>query len=357
MEKTKKDSLNHFAGALLGGALGDALGLPVHTLSNREIIQEYGQDGITELKLGKDGLARITNDTQLTLFTAEGLIRDACRRAKKEGERDLRETTPLIYRAYLRWLYTQGLSTSNWGKADYDGWLVNTKALYTDSDFSTTSVTTLGSGVMGTFVKPINTSTTCGAVVRVAPVGLFAETAAEAFELGNWVGAITHGSPLAYYSSGAMSLLIYNITQGMSIMEASLDVLEELNKHEGAKACAQKIEEAIELYQTKFPSMQALTKLINGREAVATLAIGIYCALTYQDDLIKAIILAANHGGNSHSTAAVTGNIVGTYLGRDAIPQDWIEKLRLRKEIEIIAEDLHTRYSPSQEWAVKYPSW
>ena len=352
-----KNNINHFSGCLLGGALGDALGAPVETLTYKEITREYGHDGIEELQCNTRGVAEITNDTQLTLFTAEGLLRAKCRRNKKGITKDLRETTNVVFRAYLRWLYTQGLSTSNWSGSDYDGWLVRLKPLYANKEIETTCITTLGKGVKGRLSKPVNDSSTCGAVIRVAPVGLFSESREEAFELGNRIGAITHGNPLAYYSAGAMSLLIYNIIEGMDIMEATLDVIDELKKYEDTREIIDKLELAIDLHNTKQPYLRALKELGKGREAVETLAIGVYCSLTYQDDIISALRISVNHSGDSDSTGAVTGNIVGAYLGKDAIPDDWLSKLQLAKEIEQMAIDLNTRHCQEEDWFARYPGW
>lgn len=351
-----KNKIDHFAGCLLGGALGDALGAPVETYTYEQIIEEYGQDGILDLQCGIHGLAEITDDTQLTLFTAEGLLRAKCRRDKKGIKKDLRETTIVVFRAYLRWLYTQGLSTTHWNGRDYDGWLVGLKPLYASKEAGTTCITTLGTGIMGRLSKPINNSKTCGSVIRIAPVGLF-EAKEDVFELGSRIGAITHGNPSSYYSAGAMALLINNIIQGMSIMDGVLDVISELKRHNETWECIQKLEMAIDLYKTKSPSAQALSKLGSGREATETLALGVYSALCYPEDIIKALRLAVNHDGDSDSTGSVTGQIVGAYLGKKSIPLDWLEKLQLANEIEKMAEDLYTRHCEDDEWGVKYPSW
>lgn len=354
-----ENNLNKFAGCLLGGALGDALGAPVETLTYKQITREYGHDGITELQCNTRGVAEITNDTQLTLFTAEGLLRAKCRRDKQGLKNDLRETTYVIFRAYLRWLYTQGLSTSNWSKSDYDGWLVGVNKLYSyaNKDIETTTITSLGKGIAGRLSKPINNSSTCGAVIRVAPVGLFSETRDEAFELGKRVGAITHGNPLAYYSSGAFSLLIYNIIQGMTIKEATLDVITELGKYEEAQGCVDKLELAIELHDKKTPYLRAFKEMGSGRQAIESLAIGVFCALTYPKDIVKALGLSVNHSGDSDSTGSVTGNIVGASIGKEAIPKDWLNKLELAKEIEEMATDLTTRHCLKEDWTEKYPAW
>lgn len=62
-------------GSLLGGAVGDALGAPVEFMSLPEIKAKFGSRGIRESAPAYGRLGTITNDTQMTLFTAEGLLR------------------------------------------------------------------------------------------------------------------------------------------------------------------------------------------------------------------------------------------------------------------------------------------
>lgn len=351
-----KRNTDHFSGCLLGGALGDALGSPVELYTYEQIMNDFGEKGILELQCSGNERAQITDDTQLTLFTAEGLLRAKCRSEKKGLERNLRETTIVVFRAYLRWLYTQGLYTTNWKAEDYDGWLVGVKPLYVGKQASTISITTLGKGVMGRLSKPINNSKNSGGVIRVSPVGLF-ERRKDAFELGTRIGAITHGHPSSYYSAGAMALLIGNIVEGMSIVDGVLDVIGELKRHDKTKECIDGLEHAISLYKTQPGSREALAQLGTGREATQALAMGVYCALSFPDDIVKALRLAVNHEGDSGSVGSVTGNIVGAYLGKKAIPQEWLQNLQLAKEIEIMAEDIYTRHREEKEWALRYPSW
>lgn len=351
-----RGNIDKIAGCLLGGALGDALGAPVESYTYNQIIKEYGPDGICELQCGIHGKAEITDDTQMTLFTAEGLLRAECRAYRKEIKRNLSDTTMVVFRAYLRWLYTQGLSTSHWNGRDYDGWLVGVKQLYVNKEAGTTCITTLGKGMMGRIDRPINNSKTCGAIMRIAPVGLF-ESEEDVFELGCRIGAITHGHPSAYFSAGAMSLLIHNIIKGKDIVDAVSDVLEVLKGHEKTEECIEKIEMALELYKTESPSQESVKKIGYGWDATETLAIGIYCALCYPDDITKALVLAVNHDGDSDSTGSVTGNILGAYLGKSRIPETWLQKLQLTKEIETMAKDLCERHCTEEEWKFKYPGW
>ena len=66
-------SPDRFSGCLIGGAAGDALGYAVEFMWEKDIFARYGKNGITEYS-PEHGLARISDDTQMTLFTAAGLL-------------------------------------------------------------------------------------------------------------------------------------------------------------------------------------------------------------------------------------------------------------------------------------------
>ena len=83
--------LNKIKGSLVGGAVGDALGYAVEFMNENGIFSRYGKSGITRYT---DGFGRISDDTQMTLFTAAGLMK---------GADHLRQ----IARAYLDWYGTQ----------------------------------------------------------------------------------------------------------------------------------------------------------------------------------------------------------------------------------------------------------
>lgn len=69
------------------------------------------------------------------------------------------------------------------------------------------------------------------------------------------------------------------------------------------------------------------------------LAIAIYCSLRYKDDFSSGIIAAVNHDGDSDSTGAITGNILGALVGYDAIEEKWKQNLELADIILEMADD------------------
>jgi ADP-ribosyl-[dinitrogen reductase] hydrolase len=64
---------DHIAGCLLGRAVGDALGAPIEFLRLSEIRERFGLAGLTDYAPAYGKLGAITDDTQMTLFTAERL--------------------------------------------------------------------------------------------------------------------------------------------------------------------------------------------------------------------------------------------------------------------------------------------
>jgi ADP-ribosyl-[dinitrogen reductase] hydrolase len=91
---------DRFRGCLLGGAVGDALGAPVEFSSRTTILNQFGPSGIRDYAPAYGRKGAITDDTQMTLFTAEGFIRAAVRYAS----RGICNPVSVIHRAYLRWL-------------------------------------------------------------------------------------------------------------------------------------------------------------------------------------------------------------------------------------------------------------
>jgi ADP-ribosylglycohydrolase len=71
--------LARIRGCLLGGAVGDALGAPVEFLSLQEIRDKFGPAGIHDYARAYGRRGAIADDTQMTLFTAEGLLRATMR--------------------------------------------------------------------------------------------------------------------------------------------------------------------------------------------------------------------------------------------------------------------------------------
>lgn len=347
---TKKRTQEFFRGCLIGGAIGDALGWPVEFLSYNEIIKRFGEGGIKDLVVSSSGKAEITDDTQMTLFTAEGLLRAQT----KSMEKGSCHPPTVVYFAYQRWLHTQGYPKIKELDWIYDGWLVGVKELHARRAPGSTCIDALLSQQQGTINNSINSSKGCGGVMRSAPVGLFCPIES-VFDWAAEIAALTHGHPSGYLSAGALAYIVASIISGEDINTAVYHTLTVLSEYENHEECTHLLQQALDFSNRRIPDVDAITQLGQGWVGEEALAISIYCALKYQDDFRKAVIAAANHNGDSDSTASITGNILGAYLGLSYIPSDWLEKVELKEVLIQVADDLLIGYQGNQEWRERYP--
>ena len=100
-----------------------------------------------------------------------------------------------------------------------------------------------------------------------------------------------------------------------------------------------------------------------GWVAEEALAIGIYCALHYQKDFRQGVLAAVNISGDSDSTGAIAGNILGLLNGEGALPENWCRNLREYAIVSQAADDLYSEYESDPEghitenWWKKYPGY
>lgn len=350
-------------GCLIGGAVGDSLGAPVEFDSMDRIRRRFGPSGITEPAAAYGHRGAITDDTQMTLFTAEGLIR-AFVRIETKG---LCHPATVVDHAYARWLATQGEQCQRWEASKDDGWLIGVSGLHDRRAPGNTCLSAMRAKRMGTVDEPLNDSKGCGGVMRVAPAGLVARRydADKIFELGCDIAALTHGHPSGYLAAGALAEIISRICDG-DPLDAALDSadrrLQARPRHEetldalrGARALAA---------SGAPPSPEVIATLGQGWVAEEALAISVYCSLV-ADDFAHGVRLAVNHSGDSDSTGAITGTILGTLLGYNEIPPGWIHGLELAEVVLQLCWDMSAIYGTDDpleidrgdEWWDRYPGW
>ena len=114
---------------------------------------------------------------------------------------------------------------------------------------------------------------------------------------------------------------------------------------------------AVDLSENDRPDLENIHRIGEGWVAEETLGIAIYCALRHQDDFSAGVIAAVNHNGDSDSTGAVTGNILGALLGFDAIEDKWKTNLELIDVILEIADDLCHGCRMAEYSSYKDPDW
>jgi ADP-ribosylglycohydrolase len=347
-------------GCLLGGAVGDALGAPVEFLSLGEIRERYGPDGVTDLVAGEYGRGAVTDDTQMTLFTAEGLIRASVR-----ADRGICHAPSVVYRAYLRWLDTQQLPAP---PPRPSGWLAGQAWLYARRAPGNACLSGLSAGWMGTPERPQNPdSKGCGAVMRSAPFGLDpAVNADSAFGLAVECATQTHGHPSGYLAAGALAAIIRQLLDERALPHAVDATLDLLAGERGSEEVTAALRGAVAAARHGSPDPREVERLGGGWVAEEALAIGVYGALAHPDpgEVRRALLLAVNHSGDSDSTGSICGNLLGAWHGEAALPPDWVAAVEGRGTILELADDLcaehtqraqlHGDYGPHTGWDRRY---
>jgi len=339
-------SLSRFRGCLLGGAAGDTLGYSVEFLNREQIEERYGKDGILGYDLTND-IAIISDDTQMTLFTANGLLLGKTRMAMRG------EAAPYagyLAVAYREWFRTQRRLPSHLQQRIYC-WLSHVPEMYHRRAPGATCMSILEAQQYGTLERPCNQSKGCGGIMRVAPIGLFFDPKQMPQEkidrLGAEAAAITHGHVMGWLPAAAFTHMISRITYAdvhgadlpELIRETDAAMAEQFGS-ERAEPLGALLRRAIRLAQSSVSDLDGIRQLGEGWVAEETLAIACFCLLRYHQNFGSCIIAAANHDGDSDSTASVAGNLLGAMLGIAEIPEFFLESLELRDIIDEIAHDL-----------------
>jgi ADP-ribosylglycohydrolase len=310
--------LNRFKGCLLGMAIGDALGAPVEFLSLENIEEKYGEAGILAFD-DWDGFqaGNYSDDTQLSLATAKGCIH-AHFNLMRQGESRSQE---IMYKRYLDWLE----SLKDPSQVRHPGY---------------TCMNVLQSGERGTIENPINDSTEVSGLLRTAPAGL-AFPPGMAFREGADYAALTHGHPSSYYAAGFFAEVIAHLVEEKALQDAVELSIEQLTAFDSHQDLLGHVEKALELFIDQTPAAEAIAAFGAGVTASEVLALGLYCSLKYATEFTLGLQAAVNHSGISTSCGLVTGAILGTLLGHDAIPEDFSSQVENGHEIGEVAEDMH----------------
>ncbi len=309
---------------VLGGAIGDAFGYEVEFSSWAAIQQRFGEKGIQEPVM-QGGRLVVSDDTQMTLFTLEGILRGTRRGRDSEAILDS------IRDAYLDWYGTQ---RSLDGGRQPVGELARIKEIRVSRAPGNTCLSALGAGGHGSPENHINDSKGCGGVMRVAPIGWFDQFSdKEVFDVGARAAALTHGHPTGYLASGMMSAIIHSLMKGKTLKDAvkgTLTILEGWSDH---KETLVAVTQAMELAEDDTISThEAVTKLGEGWIAEEALAIGLYAALKGKN-FQNVLAIGANHSGDSDSTASIAGQLWGAWQGLNGIPQRWIQSLDIYRPL------------------------
>lgn len=300
------DLASRFRGALIGTAVGDALGAPTEGSASVPAAHLRGLDEPQRLTY--------TDDTAMTIGVARSLVE--C--GHFDGAH-MAETLAVIY-----------------GREPWRGYGAGPPLVFARHQLGVPwdqAAAELFDG-QGSYGN--------GAAMRVAPVALFAyadiDTAAE---LARQTAIITHTHPEAIDGAIAQAVAITILLAKIGPAEPSRLTIALLD-HVGTSVFKNKLSYA-ERHIGDRPIGELADVLGTGVTAHSSVVTALACFLSHPDSFPDAVKAAISLGGDTDTIAAMTGALAGVHLGADAIPARWRE-VEGADELTTLADHLHQRH-------------
>ena len=303
----KTDLKSKFTGALIGTAVGDALGAPVEGWSMEQVHSVY-----SERKRWKMSYGRYTDDTELMIGVAESFIRN-----KGFNGADMARTFVRNYDAKRG--YGPGSTGALKRIKEGESWDEASKKLFG------------GEGSYGN-----------GAAMRIAPIGLFYyDNADKLREIAYKSSQITHSHELGKAGAALQAFAVALAVRGQK--ESMLSELKNFAQNNVYEDKIRRVE-ALILDKDATPKKEIIAKLGNGMAAFDSVPTAIYSFLRF-DRFEDSVIYAVSLGGDTDTIGAMTGAISGAYYGEGGIPNEWMEQLedgeKGKSYIKRLAEELY----------------
>ncbi len=331
IENFQNSLQNKASGAMVGFAIGDALGFPVAGIDKRDILKFVkGEIGsflenkkhpfFNNLKKGQ-----YTDNTKLLMISAKHLI--------KNGD--------FVIEKYQN-------NLANWGKKIL-------RNPHTERWAGPTAIKAVKNLIDGKSYLDSGSTTTesCSATYRVIPLGIFnhpfAKNGIDKLKNSAEISAmITHNSEISKTGAAITAFIIGDLMCGIIPEKAVNASLLEVGETGKNKLLIEKIRQAVDFSKTKGVEF-GRNEFGTGSPIYQTLPLAIFCFLKFQNDFEKAVIAAANSfrddsleekkrlqkysweeqlqnakGGNTDGIAGLTGAFVGAHLGVSKIPRKFL---------------------------------
>jgi ADP-ribosylglycohydrolase len=320
MSQTQRTSVPRheaFLGAVLGAAIGDAMGHPTEFMSLQAIREEYGPQGVTgfELLWERDGkrFAPYTDDTQMAEIVLRTLLE-----ARTQGW-ELEPTMRRMAEGFVQWARAPQGGHRGPGNAC----LAGTRALAAGVHWAEAGGEQAGG---------------CGSVMRAYPFGLLDWEDLERAE--RWAVAhskLTHRDPIALAACAAMAVGMARVVRGDAVEEVATAMVEAARRY--SSSTAQMMEEAAREAREGVGPEVTLSRL-QAWAAHEAVAAALYIFLRHPDDPAAAILEGANTPGDSDSIATLAGALVGGRCGVRALPGEWVQTVERSEELRGLARSI-----------------
>lgn len=341
--------LNKVLGCLSGGAAGDALGYPFEFVPS-EMMPKRGAAGSSLAHADRRRPAQISCNTQQALYAACGLL-NGCESGLAISQPEAL-CNQFVWAACREW-YALQLHPRQ-GLAAPACFVSADPAMRAWRSPDSDSLNALREGRPGTLLAALNAAKSCGGLSRAAAVALLnagGPLAAEKAFLAAEAAALTHGSALGFIPAALLACVlseaVYPSRRHPSLKSAVALAMDCVRHQFGrvfplAEHVLQRVAWSIRLAETAAETADAaaVESLGSGFMAEEALAIAVFCSLRHPGSFEKGVFAAVNHGGNSSAAGSLTGQILGAWLGFEAIPRRLRENVEAARTVEEVARRL-----------------
>ncbi|WP_029536139.1 ADP-ribosylglycohydrolase family protein [Saccharopolyspora spinosa] len=359
-----------FRGAMLGGAVGDALGAGVRGTSTAEIQQWFGPQGVVDYLPVYGRRGGVTDLTQLTVFTLEALLR--AKAANPGGNGWL--PTEFVFTNYLRWLHTQGVpwdyAMSAYLSAEPapTSWLLDRPELYSTRNPDGAAIALLGRmarrsplGADGLLRPPTGADGLADCVAWAAPAMVWSNVPEAVYATGASTANLFTSAPNTISAAGMHGDVLAQLIRGVPLWDAV--TASDRNRlgsayqvREVPADVRRTVHAAMFVGQRGIrPSPSDIDIEFDTEEKPGELGIAL-AAVGSTRNFADAVRVAVNQSSDSAVTGALAGQLAGAIYGPSGIPAQWVGELELREIIEILCADATEAFAPPPppQWAQRY---
>lgn len=311
---------DRFVGAILGLAIGDALGYPAEFRSRTQILAAFPPHGLQDFVRLQDPRwtgppyiagpehppGTYTDDTQMTLCVAQALLTTSPSPRSKPGAPDNDLENAIL----------QNMAS------EFVRWATSEENNRAPGSTCMTATSRLANGVHWNEAG-VPDSKGAGSAMRVAPIGLwFHRNRSSLLSLARKSSLLTHGHQAAVESAAAAALLVSLALTQTPPEQMHKELMKECAPH--SPDLEHSLTRLLSLRQTSpniALSHQGLGEAWVAEEAIAS---ALYCYWRSPHDFEQIMQTAINTDGDSDTIACIAGGIAGAALGARQLPQRWI---------------------------------
>ena len=180
-----------------------------------------------------------------------------------------------------------------------------------------------------------------GAAMRIAAIGLFFCESKDLYGNACESASVTHAHPIGIDGAAVQAQAVAQAVKlDPSAPLPAADYVQMLQDTARTPEMKQKLSRVRELIRQEVPCRAAAEELGSGVAVHQSQPFSVYCFLQHPDSFVEALFCAALNGGDRDTMGAMSCAIAGAYLGVQAIPALWREKLENYHQLERVADRL-----------------